>query len=102
MVHFEEELGLLETASNNTSNCHAVSAYDNPHIFSSKKAHGGVALLWKYSINDFITPLTSTQSDRSVDIKCEITDCRPLSILGVYLPSTNHTTEEFKENLLKA
>ena len=45
-----------------------------------------------------ITPLTNIQSDRNVGIKCEITGCRPLFILGVYLPSTNHTTDEFREN----
>ena len=78
---FKEELGLLKTASNNTYNCHEVSAHDNPLILSGKKAHGGVALLWKYSINDLITPLTNIQSDRIVAIKCEITGCRPLFIL---------------------
>ena len=65
-------------------------------LLGVKKAHGDVALLWKYSINDFI--LTNIQSDCIVGIKCEITRCGPLFILGVYLPSTNHTTEEFQEN----
>ena len=98
---FEEELGLLKTATNKTYNCHAESAHDIiSHILSGKKAHGGVALLWKYSINDLITPLTNIQSDRIVEINCEMTGCRPLFILGVYLPSTNHTTEEYKKKIL--
>ena len=59
----------------------------------------GVALLWKYSINDFVTPIKSIQSDRIVGIKCEFSGCRPLFILGVYLPSSNHTLDEFQECL---
>ena len=32
-------------------------------------------------------------------IKCEFSGCRPLFILGVYLPSSNHTLDEFQECL---
>ena len=32
-------------------------------------------------------------------IKCEFNGCRPLFILGVYLPSSNHTLDEFQECL---
>ena len=96
---FEKQLGILKTATDGTYNYHAVSASDNPHIISGKKAHGGVALLWKYSINDFVTPIKSIQSDHIVGIKCEFSGCRPLFILGVYLPSSNHTLDEFKSVL---
>ena len=96
---FEEQLGMLKTATDGTYNYHAVSASDNPRIISGEKAHGGVALLWKYSINDFATPIKSIQSDRIVGIKCEFSGCRQLFILGVYLPSSNHTLDEFQECL---
>ena len=96
---FEEQLGILKTATDGTYNYHAVGASDNPHIISGEQAHGGVALLWKYSINDFVTPIKSIQSDRIVGIKCEFSGCRPLFILGVYLPSSNHTLDEFHECL---
>ena len=96
---FEEQLGILKTATDGTYNYHAVSASDNPRIISGEQAHGGVALLWKYSINDFVTPIKSIQSDRIVGIKCEFSGCRPLFILGVYLPSSNHTLDEFQECL---
>ena len=96
---FEEQLGMLKTATDSTYNYHAVSASDNPRIISGEKAHGGVALLWKYSINDFVTPIKSIQSDRIAGIKCEFSGCRPLFILGVYLPSSNHTLDEFQECL---
>ena len=96
---FEEQLEMLKTATDGTYNYHAVSASDNPRIISGEKAHGGVALLWRYSINDFVTPIKSIQSDRIVGIKCEFSGCRPLFILGVYLPSSNHTLDEFQECL---
>ena len=96
---FEEQLGILKTATDGTYNYHAVGASDNPRIISGEQAHGGVALLWKYSINDFVTPIKSIQSDRIVGIKCEFSGCRPLFILGVYLPSSNHTLDEFQECL---
>ena len=96
---FEEQLGILKTATDGTYNYHAVSASDNPRIISGEQAHGGVALLWKYSVNDFVTPIKSIQSDRIVGIKCEFSGCRPLFILGVYLPSSNHTLDEFQECL---
>ena len=44
---FEEHLGILKSATDNTYNFHAVSASDNPCIISGEKAHGGVVLLWK-------------------------------------------------------
>ena len=96
---FEEQLGILKTITDGTYNYHAVSASDNPRIISGEQAHGGVALLWKYSVNDFVTPIKSIQSDRIVGIKCEFSGCRPLFILGVYLPSSNHTLDEFQECL---
>ena len=96
---FEEQLGILKTATDGTYNYHTVSASDNPRIISGEKAHGRVALLWKYSINDFVTTIKSIQSDRIVGIKCEFIGCRPLFILGVYLPSSNHTLHEFQEYL---
>ena len=96
---FEEQLGILKTVTDGTYNYHAVSASDNPRIISGEKAHGEVALLWKYSINDFVTPIKSIQSDRIVGIKCEFSGCRPLFILSVYLPSSNHTLDEFQECL---
>ena len=46
-------------------------------------AHGGAALLWKYAIDDFITPLETINSDRIVGIKCDFPYYSPLFILSV-------------------
>ena len=53
-----------------TYNFHVVSASDNPPILFGEKGHGGVALLWNLSLDDFITPLSKTESCRIVGIKC--------------------------------
>ena len=94
---FEEQLGILKTATDSSYNYHAVSANDNPPILSGERAHGGVALIWNNAIDNFVTPLDIIDSDRIVGIKCAFANCRPLFILAVYLPSSNHALEEFKE-----
>ena len=61
--------------------------------------HGGIALLWKHTIDDFVTPLENIESDCIVGIRCDFDNCDPLFILSVYLPSSNSTIDEFKEYL---
>ena len=49
---FEEQLGFIKSATGNTFNCHAVSAYDNPPkiiIMSGNYAHGGVVTIEMFS-----------------------------------------------------
>ena len=96
---FEEQLGILKSATDNTYNIHAVSASDNPCIISGEKAHGGVALLWKTSFDDYITPIENIECDCIVGIKCKFPGCKPLFILSVYMPSSNHALDEYREYL---
>ena len=56
-----------------------------------------MALLWKYVINDFITPLETINSDCIVGIKCDFPNCSPVFILSVYLFSMNDKIEVFNE-----
>ena len=88
---------MFKTATNGSYNYHAVSANDNLAILSGERAHGGVALIWNHTIDNFITPIDTIESDRIVGIKCEFVNCRPLFILAVYLPSANHVLDKFKE-----
>ena len=60
---FQEQLYIIKAATGNTYNCHATSAFDNPAVVSGVIDHGGVALLWKYATDDFITTLETTDSD---------------------------------------
>ena len=96
---FEEQHSLLKTATDGAYNYHAASSCDNPCIASGQRAHGGVALLWRYSIDDFVTPIENIDSDRIVGIKYELNGIKPLFILSFYLPSSSHTTEEYRECL---
>ena len=41
---FEEQLGILKTATDGTYNYHAVSANDNPRIISGEQTHGNIQL----------------------------------------------------------
>ena len=90
---------MLESSTNYVYKSVAVSADDNPHILSGSIAHGGVALLWKRTIDNFVSPLKNIESDRIVGIRCDFDTCDPLYILSVYLPSSNSTIDEFKEYL---
>ena len=94
---FEEQLGMFKIATDSSYNYHTVSANDNPAILSGDRAHGGVALIWNHTIDNFITPIDTIESDRIVGIKCKFVNCRPLFVLAVYLPSADHALEEFKE-----
>ena len=94
---FQEQLDLIKAATGNPFNCHAASAFDSPAVVSGELAHGGVTLLWKYAINDFITPLETINSDRIVGIKCDFPNYSLLFIVGVYLPSMNDKIEDFNE-----
>ena len=69
------------------------SAFDNPAVVSGEIAHGGVALICKYAINCFITPLETINSDSFVGIKCDFPYYSPLFILSVFLPSMNDKIE---------
>ena len=92
---YEEQLGILESAINYTFKCTAVSPFDNPAILLRKPAHGGVALFWENSINDFVTPLEEIDSDRIVGIRCDFGNNDPLFILCVYLPSSSYQMNVF-------
>ena len=94
---FKEQLGMIEACTDNTYNSTAVSASDNPPVLSGNFAHGGVALLWKRMLDDYISPLGRISSDRIVGIQCNFTNKNLLFVLGVYLPSSNAKLEEFQE-----
>ena len=96
---FEEQLGIRKSATDNTYDFHAVSASDNPCIISGEKAHGGVALLWKTSFDDYITPIENIECDRIVGIKCKFPGCKPLFLLSVCMTSSNHAPDEYREYL---
>ena len=64
---------------------------------SGKAAHGGVALLWKISLDNYVSPLEDIYSDRIVGIQCNFPEYDTLYILGVYLLSSSLNTEVYDE-----
>ena len=69
---------MLESSTKYVYKSIAVSADDNPHILSKNIAHGSVALVWKRTTDDFVTPLENIESDRIVGIRCDFDNCDPL------------------------
>ena len=64
---FKEQLGMLESCTDNTYNSIAVSASDNHPVLSGNLVHGSVVLLWKRTLDDYISPLENISSDRIVE-----------------------------------
>ena len=62
----EEQLHFFKTVTDDSYNYTTVSANDSPPLLSGKPAHGGVALFWKCSFDNFIFPLKNINSDRIV------------------------------------
>ena len=86
---FDEQLDIFKITFGETYNFHAVSASDNPSILSGEKGHGGVALLWNLSFDDFITPLSKIESGRIVGIKCSFPGVSQFFVLSIFLPSAS-------------
>ena len=94
---FDEQLGTLTSKCNKNYNCIAVSSDENPPILSRKVAHRGVALPWKISLDNYISPLENIDSDCIVGIQCDFHGYDTLYILGVYLPSASHNIDIYDE-----
>ena len=97
ILYFDEQLDIFKLTFGDTHNFHSVSASDNPPILSGEIGHGGVALLWNLSLDDFIKPLRKIESDRIVGIKCSFPGVSPFFVLSIHLPSVYHLAEEFQE-----
>ena len=88
-----------KNVTNGSVEIHGVSAHDNPPILSGQIAHGGVALVWRNRLNDYIKPVKGIDHDGIVVIQCNFSLDYTLFIIAVYLPSTNHSIDEFNESI---
>ena len=84
-----------KNVTNGSIEIHGISAHDNPPILSGQIAHGGVALVWRNRLIDFIKPVKGIDHDGIVAIQLIF----PLTIIAVYLPSTNHSIDECNESI---
>ena len=96
---FAEQLKIPKNVTNGSVKIDRVSAHDNPPILSGQIAHGGVALVWRNRLNDFIKPVKGIDHDGIVVIQCNFSLDYTLFIMAVYLPSTNHSIDEFNESI---
>ena len=62
------------------------------------KGHGGVALGWRSTLDDYVSLIPFVSSCRMVGVKCDLSQ-RPLFIISTYLPSRSGCTDIFKETL---
>ena len=61
-----------------------------------KKGCGGVGIIWKSCMS---IDVVSTNSDRIIAVQVPISDCQCLSVIGVYLPTSDVPITQYKEVL---
>ena len=95
---FEEQLGKLEHLTNDYTGF-GVASQNNPDILSGPRARGvGFEMLWKTSHTSLASKL-AIDCDRIVGAKFVLDSHKPMFILAVYLQSSNHSLDEFRETL---
>ena len=94
---FDEQRNLLETLSDSYKG-KVICSDDNPDFITGKRGHGSMAIFWKQTLDDFVSPF-EIDSDHIVGIQIEALDQDPLFILSVSLPSSSHQFTEFCECL---
>ena len=88
-----------KSVTNGSIEIHRVNALDNPSILSCQIADGGVALVWRNTLNDFIKPVKRINHESIVVIQCNFPSDYMFFIIAVYLPSTNHSIDEFNNSI---
>ena len=61
------------------------------------RGYGGVGIIWNKSIQ--ASPITNLKSDRFCAVRISLPDGSTMSIISVYLPSTDYPLEQFEECL---
>ena len=96
LLHNEQK-NLSESLSDEYKS-EVVCSEDNPNFIAGRRGHGGVAIFWKQTLDNFVSPLDIV-SDRIVGIQINAPNQDLLFILSVYFPSSNHQFTEFCECL---
>ena len=78
----------------------AVSDFDLERPSKRKVGKGGVALLWKRSIDAQVT-LLNIDDDRVIGVQYQIAENIFIYVIQVYLPSANHSIKEFENCMFK-
>ena len=97
---FEEQLCKLECVDSRFVG-YGKASQDNPNILSGQRGQGGVGMLWKAGLSDFVSKL-SIDSDRIIGAKSVLENQESLFVLAVYLPVSSHSLEQFREEFCEA
>ena len=90
---FEEQKTLpLEYSSDHDGT--VVCSNDNLDFMDGRRGYGGVAILWKRMLSDFVEKL-DVGCDRIVGIQLFLPNRDPQFIFSVYLPSSSHSDNEY-------
>jgi exonuclease III len=94
---YYEHKNFLTTLNVNFSGHVNVCDENNP-LCSLRLRKGGLAILWNNKINYSITNVSlPVHSDRIMAIRIDSSDSDPIFVINVYLPSTNYTTDQYRE-----
>ena len=93
---FDKQLRKLEHLRNDYTGF-GVAFKDNPDILSGQRAHL-VGILWKTSHTSLASKLP-TDCNRIVGAKFVLDNHEPMFIFALYLPSSNHSLDEFRQTL---
>jgi len=94
---YYEHKDFLTTLNTNFTGHVKVCDENNP--FSSLRLRkGGLAILWNNKISYSITNLNlPVHSDRIMAIRIDSSNSAPIFVINIYLPSTNYTTDQYRE-----
>ena len=96
---YKKDLHFLESI-HKSYNYSAMSDFDLERPSRRKVGKGGVALLWKCSIDSRISAL-NIDDDRMIGLQYQISENTFIYVIQVYLPSANHSVEDFETYLCK-
>jgi hypothetical protein len=96
---YEKDLHFLDSVNKDYTS-YAVSDNDLVLPLFRKRAKGGVALLWKHSLDSRVAHMDIID-DRIIGIRLTIAKYEYMFILQVYLPTTSQPIEFYREYMLK-
>ena len=91
----ENNISFLSTMDQSYKCFARYSSYVNQR--GSLISKGGVAILWKSDINCVVNKLENVGNDRIIVIQISQPNSRPIYVINAYMPSGNHTYEQYHE-----
>lgn len=99
---FPDSVAFIDSINTSYKSYARTDAKLNP-LDPYRRGKGGVALMWKKTLDACVTPIDEPQTcdDRVIGIRVNLPNKRGLIIFSVYLPSTNTDMELYKSYISK-